>query len=139
MVKLEYNVNTLLAIKELLKKHKYMRVVNEEYENIDEFKRKMILFRKGFSPFKTVVDFPPLYYIIDKIIKGSPIEKDNFYNLYLLNSTEEELYTFIDKKINNIDFDELNKLHNKALESIRVVKEEKTGIFRKLAKNKKID
>ena len=139
MVKLEYNVNTLLAIKELLKKHKYMRVVNEEYENIDEFKRKMILFGKGFSPFKTVVDFPPLYYVIDKIITGSPIEKDNFYNLYLLNSTEEDLYTFIDKKINNIDFEELNKLHNKALESIRVVKEEKTGIFRKLAKNKKID
>lgn len=130
MEKLEYNVNTLLAIKEVLKSHKYIRVVGEEYADIEEFKRKLLLFRKGFSPFKTVVDFPPLYYIIDKIITGSPIEKDNFYTLYLKNSSEEELYTFLDKEINNIDFEELNNLHNKALENIQVIKQEKRGLFK---------
>lgn len=139
MKKLEYNVNSLLAIKEFLKNYKYIRVVGEEYENIEEFKRKLLLFRKGFSPFKTVVDYPPLYYVIDKIINGSPIEKDNFYTLYLKNSTEEELYTFLDKKMNNINFEELNNLHDKALESIKVVKEEKKGLLRRLTKNKKID
>lgn len=139
MEKLEYNVNTLLAIKEELKSHKYIRVVGEEYANIEEFKRKLLLFRKGFMPFKTVVDFPPLYYIIDKIITGSPIEKDNFYTLYLKNSTEEELYTFLDKEINNINFEELNKIHNKALENIQVIKQEKPNLLSRFKKRKKID
>lgn len=139
MEKLEYNVNTLLAIKEVLKTHKYIRVVGEEYADIEEFKRKLLLFRKGFMPFKTVVDFPPLYYIIDKIITGSPIEKDNFYTLYLKNSTEEELYTFLDKEINNINFEELNKIHNKTLENIQVIKQEKPSLLSRFKKRKKID
>jgi len=139
MEKLEYNVNVLLAIKEILKNYKYIKVVSEEYEDIEEFKRKLLLFRKGFSPFKTVVDYPPLYYVLDKIITGSPIEKDNFYTLYLKNSREEDLYTFLDKKMNDINFEELNSLHDKALESIRVVEQAKTGLFRRKTKNKKID
>ena len=131
MEKLEYNVNSLLAIKEILKNYKYIKVIHEEYENKEEFKRKLLLFRKGFSPFKTVVDYPPLYYILDKIITGSPIEKEKFYTLCLKNSREEDLYTFLDKEINDINFEELNSLHNKALDNIRVVKQEKKGLFRR--------